>query len=125
MGSLNSKFNTLSLKSEPPQSTPKVDVEVPATPSHIPKRVPQLALPAKTQSPSKSPKKAPKALPLFLNRTSNEVIAWDHDGRLEEVENMALQLKEQVDGATMESKALKEITSVYKLRSGSSLANLI
>ena len=125
LGSLNSKFNTLSLKSEPPQSTPKVDVEVPATPSHIPKRVPQLALPAKTQSPSKSPKKTPKALPLFLNRTSNDVIAWDHDSRLEEVENMALQLKEQVDGATMESKNLKEITSVYKLRSGSSLANLM
>ena len=125
LGSLNSKFNTLSLKSEPPQSTPKVDVEVPATPSHIPKRVPQLALPAETQSPSKSPKKTPKALPLYLNRTSNEVIAWDHDFRLEEVENMALQLKEQVNGATMESKNLKEITSVYKLRSGSSLANLI
>ena len=125
LGSLDSKFKTLSLKSEPPQSTPKVDVKFPATPSHIPKRVPPLVVPAETQSPSKSPKKTPKALPLFLNRTSNEVIAWDHEVRLEEVDNMALQLKEQVDGATMESRNLKEMTSVYKLRSGSSLANLI
>ena len=123
--SLNNKFNALSLKSCPTQSTPKVDVEIPATPSHIPKPVSHVALPAEVLSPNKSPKKTPRTLPplpLFLNRTSNEVIAWDHNGRLEEVENMCLQFKEKMDGATMESKNLKEITGVYKIRSRSSVA---
>ena len=41
-GSLNTKFNTLSLESGHTQSAPKVDVEVPATPSQIPKLVPQV-----------------------------------------------------------------------------------
>lgn len=123
--SLNNKFNTLSLKSGPVQSTPEVDVEVPATPSHIPKPIPHVVLPAEALSPSKSPKKTPRTLPplpLFLNRTSNEVIAWDTDSRLEEVENMCLQFKEKMDGATMESKNLKETTGMYKIRSRSSSA---
>lgn len=126
--SLSTAFNTLSLKSDPTQSAPKVDVEVPATPSHIPKLVPQPPLRAETPSPSKSPKKTPKAppsLPLYLNRASNEVIAWDHDSRLEEVENMCSQLKENMDGATTESKSLKEIIAVYKIRSTSTLSILV
>ncbi|CAD6592553.1 MAG: kinesin-like nuclear fusion protein [Alectoria sarmentosa] len=116
LNSLNTKFNTLSLKSGPSQSTPKVDVEVPPTPSYIPKLVPQVPLPTETPSPSKSPKKTPRALKLFLNRTSNDVIAWDTDSRLEEVENMCSQFKESMDGATTESKGLKEIIGVYKIR---------
>lgn len=118
--SLSTAFTTLSLKSDPTQSTPKVDVEVPATPSHIPKLVPQTPLRAETPSPSKPPKKTPKAppsLPLYLSRASNEVIAWDHDSRLEEVENMCSQLKENMNGATTESKSLKEIIAVYQVRS--------
>ena len=63
LNSLDTKFNTLSLKSGPTQSAPKVDVEVPATPSHIPKRVPQVALPTETPSPRKSPQKPPTAVP--------------------------------------------------------------
>lgn len=97
-------------------------MQVPTTPSHIPKLVPQVALPAETPSPSKSPKKTPRtapALPLYLNRTSNEVIAWDTDSRLEEVEKMCSQFKEKMDGATTESKSLKDMTELYKLRSGS------
>ena len=126
--SLNTKFNTLSLKCGPTQSAPIVDMEVLATPSHIPKLVPQVALPAETPSPSKSPKKTPRTLPplpLYLNRTSNEVIAWDHDSRLEEVENMCSQFKEKMDGATTESKSLKEIIGVYKIRSGSCSSILV
>lgn len=122
MNSLNTKFNTLSLKSGQTQSTPKVDVDIPATPSQIPKFVPQNALPAETPSPSKSPKKTPRSrppLPLYLNRASNDVIAWDTDSRLEEVENMCSEFKEKMDGATTESKSLKEIIGVYKIRSGS------
>lgn len=125
LSSLNTKFNTLSLKSGPPQSTPKVDVHVPAAPSNIPKLVPQAPLPPETPSPCKSPKKTPKALPLYLNRASNEVIAWDTDSRLEEVENMCSQFKEKMDGATTESKSLKEIIGVYKIRSGSSSRALV
>ena len=125
MNSLSTQFNCLSLKRGPTQSTPKVDVEVPATPSHIPKLIPQVPLPAETPSPSKSPKKTPKPLPLYLNRSSNDVIAWDHAGRLEEVENMCSQFKEKWDGATMESKSLKDIMEVYKIRSESNVAVLV
>ena len=119
---LNSKINTLSLKSEPTQSTPKVDVEFPVTPSHIPKLVPQVPLRAETPSPSKPPKKTPKAppsLPLFLNRASNDVIAWDTDSRLEEVENMSSEFKVKIDDATLKSINLKDFVGLYKIRSGS------
>ena len=122
LNSLSAKLNTLPLKNGRAESTPKVDVEVPVTPSHIPKLVPRVALPAETPSPSKTPKKTPRtlpALPLFLNRTSNEVIAWDRDDCLEEFDNMCSQWKEQMDGATTESKSLKEIIGVYKIRGGS------
>ena len=128
MHSLNTKFNTLSLKSGPTQSTPKVDVDVPVTPSHIPKRIPQVALPAEDPSPTKPPKKTPRtapALPQYLNRTSNEVIAWDYDSRFKEVENMCSQLTEKMDGATTETKGLKESIGMYKIRSGSNLAILV
>lgn len=117
LSSLSTKFNTLSLENGPRDPTPKVDVHVCATPSHIPKFVPPVPLPAETPSPSKSPKKTPRTLPLYLNRTSNEVIAWDTDSRLEEVEIMCTQLKEDMNGANSESKGLKEIIGVYKIRS--------
>ncbi len=128
LSSLSTKFNTLSLAGGQPQSTPKVDVSVPTTPSQIPRFVPQVALPAETPSPSKSPKKTPRTappLPLFLNRTSNEVIAWDHDSRLAEVENMCSQFKEKMDDATTESKSLKENIGVYQIRSRFFLSVLV
>ena len=123
MNSLSTQLDSLSLDHGQTQSAPKVDVEVPATPSHIPKLVSKTMLPTETPSPSKSPRKTPKTLPplkLYLNRTSNEVIAWDHDSRLEEVENMCSEFKEKMDGATVESRSLKELIGVYKIRSGSS-----
>ena len=123
MASLNTKFNTLSLDSGHTQSAPTVDVEVPATPSHIPKLVPQVPMHAETPSRCQSPKKTPRtlpALPKFLNRGSNEVIAaWEYDSRLDEVESMCSLFKEQFDGATTESKSLKEVIGVYKIRSES------
>ena len=125
MNSLSTKFNILSLKSDSLQSTPKVEIDFPATPSHIPKFVPQAALPAETPSPSKSPKKTPRTLPLYLNRTSNEVIAWDHDDRIKEFENTLSQFKEKMESATTESKSLKEITGIYQIRSTSSSAILV
>lgn len=126
--SLSTKFNTLSLTSGQTQSTPKVEVQIPTTPSHIPKLVSQVASPAKTPSPSKPPKKTPRtapALPLYLTRSSNEVIAWDTDSRLEEVENMCSQFKEKMDGATTESKSLQELIGVYKVRGASFLSVLV
>lgn len=117
--SFSSAFTTLSLNGEQPQSAPKTDVEVPATPSQIPKLVPHVAMAAETPSPSKPPKKTPKTLPRYLNRESNTVIAWDTDSRLEEVENMCSQFKEKMDGATLESKSLKDHIDLYKIRSRS------
>ena len=121
MGSLNTKFNTLSLDSGHTQSAPKVDAEVPATPSHIPKRVPQVPLHPETPSRCQSPKKTPRtALPKYLNRGSNEVIAtWEYDSRLDEMENMCSLFRERFDGATTESTSLKEVIGVYKIRSES------
>ena len=125
MTSLKTKLNVLSLKSNSIYSTPKVESDFPTTPSHIPKLVPQVVLPAETPSPSKSPKKTLRTLPLYLNRTSNEVIAWDYDSRFKEVENTLSQFKEKMDSATTESKSLKEITEVYKIRSTSSSVVLV
>lgn len=42
--------------------------------------------------------------------------AWDTDSRLEEVENMCSQFKEKMDGATTESKSLREMMGIYKIR---------
>lgn len=134
--SLSTALNSLSLNGEagqralsavvihsrslsPTRSVPKAEVEVPPTRSHIPKLAPRVTLPAETPSPSKPPRKTPKVLPKFLNKDSNTHIAWDTDSRLEEVENMCSQFKEKWDGATTESKSLKEMMAVYKIRSES------
>jgi len=101
----------------PTRPAPKADVEIPPTPSQIPKLAPRVALPTDVPSPSKSPQKTPKVLPKFLSKDSNIHIAWDTDSRLEEVENMCSQFKEKLDGATTESKSLKEMMGVYKIRS--------
>lgn len=101
----------------PLKSAPKAEIEVPPTPSHIPKLAPRLPLRAETPSPSKSPRKPPKAPAKFLNKDTNTLVAWDTDSRLEEVENMCSQFKEKWDGATTESKSLKEMMAVYKIRS--------
>ena len=132
--SLNTQFNKLDLNAEPSQPTPiveadgrsaspvaqsvlKAEMGVPKTPSQIPKLVSRAAFPAEPQSPSKSPRKTPKGPAMFLTRDSNTMAVWDTDSRLEEVENMCSQFKEKMDGATSESKSLKEMMAVYKIRS--------
>lgn len=45
------------------------------------------------------------------------MIAWDTDSRLEEVENMCSEFREKMDGATTESKSLREMMGIYKIRS--------
>ena len=132
--SLSNHLQSLSLNDEPSQpapiaesdelphtplvsSAPKAEMGVSQTPSHIPKLVPRAASRTRAPSPTKSPKKTPKATQKFLTRDSNTVIVWDTDSRLEEVENMCSQFKEKMDGATTESKSLKEMMGVYKVRS--------
>ena len=106
--------SSISLVSWP---APIADSGVPKTPSHIPKLAPRNALPTESPSPTKSSRKTPKPLPMFLTRDSNTVTAFDTEGRLKEVENMCSQFKEKMDGATMESKSLKEMMALYKVRS--------
>ena len=132
--SLNTAFNSLTLDSGPAQSVPNAEMEgspslprtdaapkadVPSTPSYIPKLAPRTALSAEIPSPSRSPKKSPKKLPLYLNKASNDVVAWDTDSRLDEMETMYSHMKENWHGATSESNSLREIMAVYKIRSGS------
>ena len=91
---------------------------LPKTPSHIPKLAStRVALAAETPSPSKAPKKTPKPLSRFLNRGTNTTIAFDTDSRLEDVENCMSEFKEKLDGATIESRGLKDMMAVYKIRS--------
>lgn len=136
--SLQSAHTTLSVMDRPPSPVtyydgpapkaesdsdmhPCVDpviVEAPKTPSHIPKLAPKHSVPVvDSPSPKKSPKKTPKALPRFLNRETNTLVAFDTDSRLEEMEHSISQFKEKFDGATTESRSLKEMMAVYKIRS--------
>ncbi len=112
--SLSTKLASLCLDDRNLQSFPKVDANPPVTPSHIPKMVPPVA------SPCKSPKKPPPPLPMFINRNTNERVAWDPsdtDSRLEEMEKFQKTFKETMKGATDESNALREAIVVYKTRS--------
>ena len=130
--SLSNAFSGLSLHEEASQSASATDMEArptsphtqaaskagaPPTPTFIPRLAHRAVLPVEPQSPSKPPKKTPKPLPQFLTRSSNQVIAWDTDSRLEEVENMCTQFREKMDGATTESKSLREMMGIYKIRS--------
>ena len=130
--SLSTALDSLTLHDGLAQSAPKAEAEdapasprtqaiperdPPQTPSHIPKLAPRTTLPSETPSPSKSPKKSSKKCPKYLSKTSNVVLAWDTDRRLEEMENTLSQFKEKMDGATTESKSLKELMPIYKLRS--------
>lgn len=116
--SLSTAFSDLKL-SPTPQATPKVAAEGSYTPSHIPRCVPSVMLVSNAQSPSKSPQRPPKPLPQFLNRESNTSIAWDTNGRLEDVEQMYSDVKEKIYDATTEINGLKEMISVYQSRSKS------
>ena len=116
--SISTGLGSLHISDEVSQTTPIVEPQVPHTPSHIPKMVPRPARSVQS-SPSKSPQKKPPTLTQFLTKETNVPIAWDTDQRLEEVEYMQKQLKEEIKGATAESNGLKEMTAVYKTRSTS------
>ena len=122
--SVSTAMNGLKMNDEIPQSIPMVDPEVPQTPSHIPKMVPRPTSSA-TPCPFKSAKKKTPVARRFLTKETNVELAWDTDQRLEEVEYMQRQLKEEIKGATAESNGLKEMTGVYKTRSMSSSQYII
>ena len=116
--SLNTAMGRLTLN-QALQDTPKVFTETPHAPSQIPKRVSVTRNASEALSPSKPPQKTPKRLPQFLSRFSNDTIAWDTEGRLEDMERMCSQFKEKIDGATTESNGLKDMVADYKSRSTS------
>ncbi|KAL6716943.1 kinesin-like nuclear fusion protein [Lecanora helva] len=135
--SISTRLGRLNLNNKSLQSTPNVNFEEPPispvvqpvpiaelgllkTPSQIPKLAAPVTLPPASQSPSKSPEKSPKKLPrapaVFLTRDSNTPVVFDTEARLDEVENMCSQFKEKMDDATTESKSLKEMMGIYKIR---------
>ena len=114
--SISTAFNGLAIESAP-QATPKVVVDATFTPSHIPKRIPGAIVISEAPSPSKSPQKPPKPLPQFLNRFSNIPIAWDMEGRVQNMEQIMSDVSNKLAGETVARKALEDTAAVYKSRS--------
>ena len=84
-----------------------------SSPSHIPLRLKD-SFPI--LSPSKSPRKARRIIP-FLSRDSNtRAVAWDTEGRIEKMEHLYSELKEKMDGTTVESNGLKDTLAMYKAK---------
>ena len=96
---------------------PKADGDPPKTPSHIPKLASRPAMPSQNSSPTRSSKKTPKPVAMFMSKESNTPVVWDHDSRLEEVENACSQFRDKLDGAVSESTGLRETITLYKIRS--------
>lgn len=138
--SLSTALNALTLEEHPPcplrntdcavktQLGSQLEEQTPLTPSHIPILAPMRGLTsdeaplvkADSISPAKSPMKSskkPAALPMYLNRDTNTVIAWDHDSRLADLEQTCSEFGEKMASATRESHKLEDMISVYKVRS--------
>ncbi|KAL9098469.1 MAG: hypothetical protein Q9163_005877, partial [Psora crenata] len=113
--SISTALGTLSLGSCAPKSAPRTDPEVPFTPSQIPQLVPRVAQSA-SASPSKSPKKTPKPLPLFINRCTNNTIAWEPEENIGKVLRMQETLNDRIRAATADSDVFKETLAVFKTR---------
>lgn len=101
------------------RSAPKVDKEVPKTPSHIPKLAPRTPLPGEspTPSPNKLNKKASRSQIVYLNKDSNMAVEFNTETRLEEVENMYSELKRGLHGATSQNQSLSDSIAIYKIKS--------
>ena len=116
--SISTALQGLTLSPRESISVPAEDVDHPCTPSFIPKRTLNPALPLERSSPTRSPKKSRPIIP-FLTRDSNtKSIAWNTEDRLDTVEHLYSELKEKMDGTTTESNGLKETITIYKTRSG-------
>ncbi|KAL8741232.1 MAG: hypothetical protein Q9190_006140 [Brigantiaea leucoxantha] len=109
--SLSAAFGGLQISPDTGQNAPIA--LTPQTPSHIPRRVPNGAIPAETLSPSKSPKKKPSWK--FLTRDSNlAVLEFNVEDRVGNMESSVAEFMDNFHGATKESKEMKEMISIYK-----------
>ena len=127
--SLSTAFEGLSLQQrcdEPPrESTFPCSYPIPQcsnTPSQIPKLLPKTPRAVQAQ-PCKTPLtkyKIRHASPMkleYLTRDSNTPApAWDTKGRLEDMEMLYSQLKDQFQGAAFEKNGLEESLALYKTR---------
>jgi kinesin family member C1 len=73
-------------------------------------------------SPRRTPRPSPQKTP-YLTKDSNipAFTAWDVHGRLEDMEAMYSELKETLNGTSLERNGLEEAVAVYKARSRSSI----
>lgn len=122
--SISTAMSGLSLNDATPKPTVVQSLEVPLTPSQIPRLAPSLLAQSEASSPSKSTSKTPSKSPKkraspqrFLTRDSNTLAAYETDNQLEQMDNMYSKLMETISGATTESNGLKEMVDVYKARS--------
>ena len=114
--SLSTAMSQMSLDDMGPRALSTAKPDLALTPSHIPRLAQSVAQRPETPSPSRSPKKIAQPL-RFLTRESNTPVAWDTDSRLEEVETVCSQMKDQITGVTAESSSLRDMVNVYKARS--------
>jgi kinesin family protein C1 len=114
---IDSNENALVLYQSPGDS-----LVAPKSPSHIPmlsKADTWTVSPAMARStPRPSPQKTP-----YLTKDSNILAftAWDVHGRLEDMEAMYSELKQTLNGTSLERNGLEEAVAVYKARSQSSV----
>lgn len=144
LSALNSAFSKVTLQDQPELEEDQclsycetTGVLQPETPrptqtSHIPvstpkkifehsvvkfQALPTLSKPRANSSPQKSP-----CRPRFMSKDTNLLapIAWEVQGaienRLENMQNLFLTMKSQMDGTTFESKGMKEIIELLKTR---------
>ena len=96
----------------------------PKTPSQIPKKKRSIQftpapLPvSETISPTKSPRKTPKRMGFFLNKSTNiQAADWDVNNRIERVESLYSEMKDQLEAANGERDNFKDTLSLLKTRS--------
>ena len=97
---------------------PGDDPIAPKTPSQIPVLSKQGSnIPTPAISPCRTPKSFTHT-PQYLTKDSNitSFLAWDVNGRLEDMEAMYSELKDVLTGTSLERNGLEEAVGVYKAR---------
>lgn len=92
----------------------------PKTPSHIPVLSKSDAVVATPATPSKTPRCSKKSeITPFLTKESNipSFTAWDVRDRLESIESMYTDLKNNLNSTSLERSGLEEAVALYKARS--------
>ena len=115
--SLSTKMSNLTLNSENGFPLPTKDPLPQPSPSQIPIPTPQTPSSSRTPSPSKSRRKT-GIIETYLTKDSNtKTIVFDPKARIENMENMYLEMKEKMDTTTVESSNLKQIIPIYIAKS--------